>query len=65
MVLDRMLRQRGVESDLRIGVRLIEGRLEAHAWIEVDGQPLNESAAVTDQFAPFEGHVTTRLPLMS
>ena len=65
LVLDAMLRQRGVESDLRIGVRLVEGPLEAHAWIEVDGQPLNDSPAVTGQFAPFEGRVTARLPLVS
>ena len=65
LVLDGMLRRRGVESDLRIGVRLVDERLEAHAWIEVDGQPLNDSAAVTDQFAPFEGRVTARLPLVS
>jgi hypothetical protein len=65
LVLDWMLRRRGVESNLRIGVRLVEGRLEAHAWIEVDGHPLNDSTAVTDRFAPFEGRVTARLPLVS
>jgi hypothetical protein len=65
LVLDWMLRRRAVESALRIGVRLVEGRLEAHAWVEVDGNPLGEPAAVTGRFSPFEGPVTTRLPLVS
>jgi transglutaminase superfamily protein len=65
LALDWMLQHRGVESELRIGVRFVEGRLEAHAWIEVDGRPLNDSADVTDRFAPFEGRVTARLPLVS
>jgi hypothetical protein len=38
-----MLLRRGVDSELRVGVRKKEGKLEAHAWVEYGGVPLNES----------------------
>jgi hypothetical protein len=49
-----LLRRRGIESDLRIGVRTSDGRLEAHAWVECDGRVLNDAADVAARFAPFE-----------
>ena len=36
----RLLRLQGISSDLRIGVRRSEGRFEAHAWVESDGEIL-------------------------
>lgn len=53
LLLDRMLRRRGVSSRLRIGVRLTAGVLDAHAWVEVDGVPVNDRPEVGEQFAPF------------
>src|SRR5262245_28511678 len=42
LLLDWMLRRRGVDSTMRLGVRLVDGRLQAHAWVEVGGQPIND-----------------------
>jgi hypothetical protein len=48
-----LLNRRGVSSDLRIGVRLTHGALEAHAWVECDGLPVNDRVEVIRQFEPF------------
>lgn len=53
LLLGWMLRRRGVESQLRIGVRLASGVLEAHAWLECEGAPVNDRRDVSDEFAPF------------
>ena len=48
-----LLNRRGVKSDLRIGVRLTGGLLEAHAWVECNGVPVNDRPDVIGQFEPF------------
>ncbi len=48
-----LLNRRGVSSDLRIGVRLTQGVLEAHAWVECGGIPVNDRVEVIRQFEPF------------
>lgn len=53
MLLGWMLRRTGSMCELRIGVRLQEGALSAHAWIEYQGAPLNERADIGEQFLPF------------
>jgi hypothetical protein len=35
-----LLRRRGIHSTLRIGVRLDQGDLRAHAWVELRGVPV-------------------------
>lgn len=50
-----LLSQRGVVSDLRIGVSKRGGIFEAHAWVECLGIAVNESADVKIRFAPFPG----------
>ncbi|OFV94540.1 MAG: hypothetical protein A3H28_11795 [Acidobacteria bacterium RIFCSPLOWO2_02_FULL_61_28] len=40
LLLIRILRQRGLEADLRIGTAKTDGRFEAHAWVEHRGQVL-------------------------
>jgi hypothetical protein len=54
LLLGWLLRRRGVRSELRIGVRLDEGRLEAHAWVEYEGRPINDADDVAARFAPFD-----------
>jgi hypothetical protein len=49
-----LLRQRGMQPDLRIGVRRREGLFEAHAWVEWQGVVLNDSADVGQKYAPFD-----------
>ena len=53
LLLGWLLRRTGVESQLRIGVRLTEGALAAHAWVECQGIPVNDRPDVGAQFASF------------
>jgi hypothetical protein len=54
LVLCRMLRQRGMNADLRIGARKEANRFEAHAWVELDGTVIDGGAAEHLHFVPFE-----------
>lgn len=54
LVLLHLLSRQGIAAQLRIGVKKNILQFEAHAWIELDGKPLNESDALHDHYAPFE-----------
>lgn len=49
-----LLRRRALPAALRLGVRKAEGRLEAHAWVELGGEVVNDSADVGARFPAFE-----------
>jgi len=49
-----LLHRRGIPAALRIGARKNEGRLEAHAWVELSGTVLNQDQGQHVHFAPFE-----------
>ena len=51
LLLGWLLRRRGVQSQLRIGVRFTHGALDAHAWVECEGVPVNDRPDVSTQFA--------------
>jgi hypothetical protein len=53
MLLDWILRRRGIASRLHIGVRLTQGVLDAHAWVEYEGVPINDDPDVGRRFAAF------------
>ena len=53
LLLGWLLQRRGVQSHLRIGVRLTQGALDAHAWVECEGIPVNDRPDVSAQFASF------------
>jgi hypothetical protein len=53
LVLWRMMRRRGLEVELRIGVRREKAGLEAHAWVEQAGVVLNDRPDVDRHFAAF------------
>jgi len=55
LTLQRLLSQCGIGSDLRIGVQKTEGRVHAHAWLEVGGQPVGEAESGAQQFVPLAG----------
>ncbi len=38
LVLSWLLRKRGIQTELRIGVARHDGSLKAHAWLDYDGQ---------------------------
>jgi len=50
-----LLRDQGVAADLRIGVRKQTGKFEAHAWVEHDGQALNQIEEAHRHYVAFEG----------
>ena len=53
LLLGWLLQRRGVASQLCIGVRFTQGMLDAHAWVECDGLPVNDQPSVGAQFASF------------
>ena len=48
-----LLRSQGMDSDFCLGVKKNSRTIEAHAWVEYHGTPLNEGPDVSQQFAPF------------
>jgi hypothetical protein len=54
LVLWWLLRRRGIDGQLRIGVRKEAGRFEAHAWTEFRGTVLNDGEDVRERFAAFD-----------
>jgi hypothetical protein len=60
LVLQGLLARRGVASAVRVGVRLANGQLDAHAWVEYAGVPLNDAADVGERYAAFDGALAAR-----
>jgi hypothetical protein len=49
-----LLRLQGIDGLLHIGVRKADNAtMEAHAWVELGGQPLNDREDVRLRYAPF------------
>jgi hypothetical protein len=55
LALQSVLARRGIDSTLRIGVRQRNGSIEGHAWLEHDGQAINESSENVATYVLFEG----------
>jgi hypothetical protein len=54
LVLWFLLRRRGIDAELVLGATAPEdGRLPAHAWVEVGGEPVNDAADVRERFGSF------------
>ena len=47
----RMIRRRNVWGELRIGVAVEKNDIAAHAWVELEGRPVNEPVAVGEGFS--------------
>ena len=56
-----LLQRRSIDSQLRIGVRLTDGALEGHAWVEHAGVPINDRLDVSANFTPFSEPFSPRL----
>ena len=52
LVLHEWLRRDGLPGELRIGVRKEGEALRAHAWVELDGQVVNDTPAAVAPFVP-------------
>lgn len=50
-----LLRRHGIAAQLRVGIGRTAPRLEAHAWVEVDGAPVNDAADIAARYPPFAG----------
>ena len=55
------LQRAGIEAELQIGARFCEGELQAHAWVEVQGQPIWDDVAVRRIYAVFPGAVSSTM----
>jgi hypothetical protein len=53
LTLQRLLGRRGIVTELSIGVNRQDGRFGAHAWLEIDGVPVNDAEGISERFAPF------------
>ena len=53
LVLWYLLRRQGLKSELRIGMRRQEGVFQAHAWVEYQGDILNDIQGVRQLYATF------------
>jgi hypothetical protein len=49
-----LLRRQGIASELRIGARKLDGKFEAHAWVERDGAALSDSQQEHRHYATFD-----------
>jgi Transglutaminase-like superfamily len=57
MTLWWLLRGEGVAGELHIGARKEDGQFKAHAWVEVDGEVLNDSAEIHEHYARFDAPI--------
>ena len=54
-----LLRRGGIECELRIGIGKTDPALEAHAWVEINGVPVNETSDVAQRYSAFEPNIAT------
>ena len=59
LVLWWLARRHGFEPELRIGVQAGHPVIKAHAWIEVEGEVVNDRVEVVAEFSTFDA---SRLP---
>ncbi|MBP8273969.1 MAG: lasso peptide biosynthesis B2 protein [Acidobacteria bacterium] len=48
-----LLRRHGLRPTLRLGVKVSDAKLDAHAWVELNGRVLNDTQDVHTRFTPF------------
>ena len=53
---NRMLERRGISgSQIRIGVRTVDQRIVAHAWLEYGGRVIGDTQANVDRYSELTG----------
>jgi hypothetical protein len=50
-----VLRLHGIDGDLRIGIAPNGDTIDGHAWVELDGDVLNDAEDIAEHFAVFDG----------
>jgi len=63
MVLWWLLRRAGIAGELHIGGRKSGPRFEAHAWVELEGKILNDSADVHQHYARFDAPIASAVAM--
>jgi hypothetical protein len=53
-----LLLRQGVASEVRVGFRKSNSRMEGHSWVEYEGVPVNEVAAVRSSYSVFKDPAT-------
>ncbi len=53
-----LLLGQGVNPDLQFGAQWSEQKINAHAWLEYKGIPINDRTDVAKRFVPFERPIT-------
>lgn len=59
LTLWRLLARQGIASELRIGIRKENEKMEAHAWVERDGVALNEPEEHHRHYAAFDAALSS------
>jgi len=54
-----LLERHGIASELRIGARKIDGKFEAHAWVERQGIAVDHPDDLHRHYAPFDGTLSS------
>jgi hypothetical protein len=54
LLLEWLLARRGVATEFRLGVRVVDGLADGHAWLEIEGQPINDHPAIAATYPPLE-----------
>ena len=49
-----VMRLHGIDGSIRIGLTRSSGPLEGHAWVELNGQVVNDTPDVADRYAVFD-----------
>lgn len=54
VAIESQLRRRGQRPSFRLGMS-VNDSAAAHAWVEIDGEPVNAGADIHDRFVAFDG----------
>lgn len=54
LVLWYLLRRRGSPAEVRIGVQTTKGHFAAHAWVEQDGQVMNDTPDIGQRYSAID-----------
>jgi hypothetical protein len=54
-----LLGRQGITCELRIGPRKVDGKFEAHAWVERQGVAVNEPEQLHRHYAPFDATLSS------
>ena len=63
LVLWQLLERCGIVSAVRLGARKVDGDLEAHAWVERNGEPLNDREFAHRHYAAFDVEFPLKLEI--